>query len=109
MSSKFIYFPLQPLIFFCRCGFKQHLKTMIDEAVDDIHTLPTLVMESGREIPITADTDVNTIKLNSKLKSKIPDQEYYNGMHLIICKWAMDGFTEYGKKFKLFSNSRNTY
>ena len=51
---------------------------MIDEAVDDFHTLPRQVMENGREIPITTNTDINTVNLN-QFKSYIPRQQYYDG------------------------------
>ena len=51
---------------------------MIKEAVDDFHALPRQKMESGREVPITADTDINTIHLD-KLKQFLPDEEYYEG------------------------------
>ena len=54
------------------------MKTIIDEAVDDFHALPRQVMESGREVPITADTDIKTVNLN-QYKSHVPRQQYYDG------------------------------
>ena len=51
---------------------------MIKEAVDNFHALPRQVMESGREVPITADTDINTVILD-EFKKFLPDGEYYNG------------------------------
>ena len=49
---------------------------MIKEAVDDFHALPRKVMESGREVPITADTDINTINID-EFKIHVPKQHYY--------------------------------
>ena len=51
---------------------------MIDEAVDDFHALPKIVMESGGEVPVTADTDIRTVNLD-RYKSDVPRQQYYDG------------------------------
>ena len=50
---------------------------MIEEAVDDFNALPRKVMESGREVPITADIDINTINLDD-FKIHVPKQHYYD-------------------------------
>ena len=49
---------------------------MIEEAVDDFHALPRQVMESGREVPITADTDLSTVNLD-EFKIHVPRKHYY--------------------------------
>ena len=43
----------------------------------DFHSLPRQVMDSGREVPITADIDINTINLDA-FKIHIPKQHYYD-------------------------------
>ena len=78
---------------FCYCR-KQDLKTMIKEAVDDFHVLPRQVMESGREIPITADTDINTINLD-EFKQFLPDGEYYDGRWVLTLNSTKFHLQEY--------------
>ena len=67
------------VLLFCCCCRKHDLIEMVDEAVEDFHHLPKVVMPNGSEVPVTADVDIHTISLQP-FNHFIMSDQYYEGI-----------------------------